>query len=58
MLRDLRAAIDSGRDAAVISVVVRTVHDYQPQSLPDDAPQMRAMQDRAILSGAAGLPAE
>ncbi|MEZ5684975.1 MAG: polysaccharide biosynthesis protein [Paracoccaceae bacterium] len=58
MLRDLRAAIDSGRDAAVISVVVRTVHDYQPQSLPDDAPQMRAMQDRAILSGVASLPAE
>lgn len=40
-LRDLREAIEAGRDEGVIEVVARMVREYVPQSLPGDAPQIR-----------------
>ncbi|MDV7270756.1 polysaccharide biosynthesis protein [Thioclava sp. A2] len=46
VLRSLRDAIDGGDDEAVIAAVVRAVQEYAPQSLPDNAPQMRAVQQR------------
>lgn len=50
VLRDLRAAIDSGSDEDVIAVVARAVRDYIPQNLPADAPQLRAVGPRATWS--------
>ncbi|MGD9919043.1 MAG: polysaccharide biosynthesis protein [Paenirhodobacter sp.] len=53
-LRDLRDAIERGGDDEVIGVVARAVREYNPQSLPESAPQCRIVQARR----AAELPAE
>ena len=45
-LRDLRKAIESGSDEEVMTVVARAVHDYLPQNLPANAPQVRAVDTR------------
>lgn len=46
VLRSLRDAIGSGNDEAVIAAVVSAVQEYAPQSLPENAPQMRAVLQR------------
>ncbi|OCX64655.1 hypothetical protein BFP70_11635 [Thioclava sp. SK-1] len=58
MLRDLREAVEEGDENAAISIVVKAVREYDPQSLPDTAPQLVAARAReqADLTGREGKP--
>ncbi|TQS73436.1 polysaccharide biosynthesis protein [Rhodobacteraceae bacterium] len=45
VLRDLREAVDRGDDLEIFSIMVRAVPEYNPQSLPADAPQLQIIRD-------------